>query len=194
MMTCLTGWKEADSSDVATGAVLLQKSPEDDKWHLITFYSKILTPVERNYEIYDKKMLAIVQALEEWRYFLEGSKHQIKIWTDHKNLEYFCTAKKLNWQQARWSLYLSCFNFELHHRSGVTMGKLDALSLRLDHGSGSDNNSNLILLRPKLFVVCTLEGLTLVGEEQGIIWEVRKAFGEASLEDEVSGAVQKLRE
>jgi RNase H-like domain found in reverse transcriptase len=88
---------EADSLDVATGAVLSQKSPEDDKWHPMTFYSKSLTPVERNYEIHDKEMLAIVWALEEWRHFLKGSKHQIKIWTDHKNLEYFLTAKKLNW-------------------------------------------------------------------------------------------------
>jgi hypothetical protein len=45
-----------------------------------------------------------------------------------------------------------------------------------------------------LFVVHLLEGLTLVGGECGILWEVRKAFGEASLEDEVSGAVRKLRE
>jgi RNase H-like domain found in reverse transcriptase len=66
---------EADSWDVATGAVLSQKSPEDDKWHLIAFYSKSLTAVERNNEIHDKEMLAIVWALEEWRHFLEGSKH-----------------------------------------------------------------------------------------------------------------------
>jgi RNase H-like domain found in reverse transcriptase len=127
---------EADSSDVTTGAVLSQKSPEDDKWHPIAFYSKSLTAVERNYEIHDKEMLAIVRALEEWRHFLEGSKHQIEIWTDHKNLEYFCTAEKLNRRQALWSLYLSRFNFELHHRPGVTIGKSDALSHRSDHGSG----------------------------------------------------------
>jgi RNase H-like domain found in reverse transcriptase len=180
--------------DVATGAVLSQKSPEDDKWHLITFYSKSLTPVERNYEIHSKEMLAIVRALDEWRHFLKGSKHWIEIRTDHMNLEYFCTARKLNRRQAHWSLYLSRFDFELHHRPGITMGKSDALSRRSDHGSGSDNNSDLVLLQPELFVVHTLEGLTLVGEERGILWEVRKAFREASLEDEVSGAVWKLRE
>jgi hypothetical protein len=41
-------------------------------------------------------MLAIVRALEEWRHFVEGAEHQVEIWTDHKNLEYFMTTKKLN--------------------------------------------------------------------------------------------------
>jgi len=76
--------------------VLSQQSPEDDKWHLISFYSKFLNDVEWNYEIHDKEMLAITCALEEWCHFLEGSKHKFDIWTDHKNLKYFMTEKKLD--------------------------------------------------------------------------------------------------
>jgi Integrase zinc binding domain len=72
--------------------------------------------------------------------------------------------------------------------------KLDALSCHSAHGSGSDDNSDLVLLQPELFVVRALEGLTLVGEECGILREVINTFGEASLEDEVSGVVRKLRE
>jgi hypothetical protein len=72
------------------------------------------------------------------------------------------------------------------------VGKLDTLSHHSDHGSGSDDNSDLILLRPELFVVRPLEGLTLVREEHGILREVKKAFREASLEDEVSGTVRKV--
>ena len=87
---------EADSSDFATGAVLSQQSPVDDKWHLVAYYSESLNTVEQNYEIHDKKMLAIIQALEDWRHFLEGARHTVKMWTDHKNLEYFMTAKTLN--------------------------------------------------------------------------------------------------
>ena len=100
------------------GATLSQQSPEDDTWHPIAFFSKSLSPVERNYEIHDKEMLAIMRALEEWQHFLEGAQLQFEIWTDHKNLEYFQTSKKLNRRQARWSLYLSQFNFTLHHRPG----------------------------------------------------------------------------
>jgi len=98
---------EADSSDFATGAMLSQQSPEDNKWHPVAFLSKSLSPVEWNYKIHNKEMLAIVRALEEWRHFVEGVEHRCEIWTDHKNLQYFMTAKKLNRRQARWSLLLA---------------------------------------------------------------------------------------
>ena len=55
----------------------------------------------------------MIGALEEWRHFLEGAPCRFETWTDHKNLEYFSTSKKLNPRQARWSLYLSQFNFML---------------------------------------------------------------------------------
>ena len=87
---------EADGSGVATGAVLSQLSREDGKWHPVALLSKLLSPVKWNYEIHDTEMLAIVRALEEWRHYLEGARHPIEIWTDHKNLEYFRTSQKLN--------------------------------------------------------------------------------------------------
>ena len=52
------------------------------------------------FKIHNKEMLAIIHALEEWRHFLEGATHLVEIWTNHKNLEYFMTAKKLNRCQA----------------------------------------------------------------------------------------------
>ena len=55
---------EADSSDFASRAVLSQQLPREEKWHPVAFYSKSLSPVERNYEIHDKEMLAIIHALK----------------------------------------------------------------------------------------------------------------------------------
>jgi hypothetical protein len=110
---------EADSSDFATGAVLSQQSLVDEKWHPVAFLSKSLSSVEHNYEIHDKEMLAIIRAMEEWRHFLEGAEHKFEVWTDHKNLQYFMTAKKLNRRQARWSLFLARFDFVLHHQCKV---------------------------------------------------------------------------
>ena len=54
---------EADASNDATGGVLLIKC-SDRKWRLVTFISKSLSNTERNYEIYDKEMLAVVRYLE----------------------------------------------------------------------------------------------------------------------------------
>jgi len=56
---------EADSSDFTSGAVLSQQLPEEEKWHPVVYYSKSLSLVEWNYEIYDKEMLAIICVLEE---------------------------------------------------------------------------------------------------------------------------------
>ena len=91
---------EVDASDFATGGVLSMKC-EDEKWRPVAYISKSLNEAERNYEIYDKEMLAIIRCLEAWRYFLEGAKDWFEIWTDHKNLEYFMKAQKLNRRQAR---------------------------------------------------------------------------------------------
>jgi transposase InsO family protein len=183
---------EADSSDVATGAVLSQLSKDDGQWHPVSFLSKTLSPVERNYEIYDKEMLAIVRALEEWRHWLEGARHQFEVWTDHKNLEYFRTARKLNRRQARWSLLLSRFDYKLYHKPGRTMGKPDALSRRADHGTGLHDNEDVTLLKPELFIVRALEGVELTGEEEEIMKEVRKGNREGRQEEAVAAAAKEL--
>jgi len=52
--------------------------------------------MKRNYEIHDKVMLAVIRGLENWRHFLEGTKFKFEVWTNHKNLEYFIKAQKLN--------------------------------------------------------------------------------------------------
>jgi len=56
---------KADSSDFASGAVLSQQLPREEKWHPVAFYSKFLSLVEWNYEIHDKEMLTIIHTLEE---------------------------------------------------------------------------------------------------------------------------------
>jgi len=137
---------EADSSDFASGAILFQQLPGEEKWYPVAFYSKSLSLVERNYEIYDKEMLAIIRTLEEWKHFLEGAQHLVEIWMDHQNLEYFMTAKKLNRCQAHWSLYLAHFNFKLIHHPGRSMRKPDVLLQRLDHNNGASDNKDVVFL------------------------------------------------
>jgi len=85
---------EADALEYATGGVLSMKC-EDEKWRLVAFISKLLNKVERNYEIHDREMLAIIRCLDEWRYLLEGAQSKFEIWSDHKNLEYFNEQPKV---------------------------------------------------------------------------------------------------
>jgi hypothetical protein len=107
---------------------LVQFSPNNLPWTKVAFLSKSLNMVEWNYKIHDKEMLAIIHALEKWQHFLEGAQLKFEVWADHKNLKYFQTAQKLNQWQAQWSLYLSWFDFLLHHKPRRSMGKLDTLS------------------------------------------------------------------
>ncbi|RAL67224.1 hypothetical protein DID88_007999 [Monilinia fructigena] len=69
---------ETDSSDFAIGAVLSQPG-QNEKYQPIAFYSRKLSPAELNYEIYDKELLAIVDAFREWRVYLEGSKYTVQV-------------------------------------------------------------------------------------------------------------------
>ena len=90
---------EVNISDYATEGVLSMEC-ENGRWILVTYLSKSLNEMEKNYKIHDKEMLAIIRGLENWRYLLESTCFKFEIWTDHKNLEYFMKVQKLNHRQA----------------------------------------------------------------------------------------------
>ena len=87
---------EMNASDYAMGRVLSMEC-EDELWRPVAFLSKSLNETERNYEIHDKEILAIIRGLEAWRHLLEGAQSKFEIWMDHKN---FMKAQKLNRRQA----------------------------------------------------------------------------------------------
>ena len=68
---------ESNASDYATGAVL--SIEKEGVWHPIAFSSHSMTPQEWNYLIADKEMLLVIQALKQWRHYLEGARHQFEI-------------------------------------------------------------------------------------------------------------------
>ena len=100
-------------------------------------------------------MLSVICALEQWRHYLEGAKHQFDIWNDHVNLQWFMKRQDLNCRQAQWVQYLSQFLFLWSHKAGSMMGKADALSHREDHTVGvADNNKGVTVISPSQ--VCSL--------------------------------------
>ena len=121
---------ETDASDYAVAAILSQIDPDTGEVHPVAFHSRTMQPAELNYEIYDKELLAIHDAFKAWRAYLEGPALPVQVVTDHKNLEYFATTKVLTRRQARWSEYLSGFNYVVRYRPGRLGGKPDALTRR----------------------------------------------------------------
>ncbi len=123
---------EVDASGVGVGAVLSQRARGDHKLHPCAYFSRRLSPAERNYDIGNRELLAVKLALEEWRQWLEGAKHPFLIWTDHRNLTYIREAKRLSSRQARWALFFNHFDFTLSYRPGSKNSKPDALSRQFD--------------------------------------------------------------
>jgi predicted aspartyl protease len=142
---------ETDSSGWCIGGTLLQLQPSG-MFHPCGFYSKKNSPAECNYEIYDKEMLAIVRCLENWDSDLR-SVREFQVRTDHKNLEYFMTARKLTERQMRWSLTLSKYNFTIMYIPGKENVRADALSRRdQDMPKGADpriDSRTIQLLKPQ---------------------------------------------
>ncbi len=122
---------ETDASDFPVAGILSQFD-EKNVLKPVAYYSKQLDKSERNYEIYDKELYAIVNSFQNWRHYLQGGSHTTLVLWDHKNLEYFMTTKKLTRRQARWSLTLAEFNFVISHIPGAT-NRSDLLSRRPDY-------------------------------------------------------------
>ena len=179
---------EVDASDYATGGVLSMECG-DGLWRPVAFLSKSLNETERNYEIHDKEMLAIIRGLEAWRHLLEGAQYKFKIWMDHKNLEYFMKAQKLNRRQARWALYLSRFDFILKHVVGTKMGKADGLSRRSDWKIGVDkDNSNQIFIKDNW--IRSMYEVVVEGPEVELVEKIKKA---RSKDEDVIKVVEKIK-
>jgi len=71
---------EVDTLNYATGDnTILFMEYEDGKWELVAYLSKSLNETERNYEIHNKKMLAVIRRLKNWRHLLESAKFKFKI-------------------------------------------------------------------------------------------------------------------
>jgi len=137
----------------------------------------------------NKDMLVVIRRLENWRHLLEGTRFKSKIWTDHKNLEYFMKVQKLNRRQARLALYLSRFNFTLKHVLGIKMGKIDRLSRRSDLKVGiENNNSNQIFIKDHW--IHNLYEIVVERPEVDIVEKINKARGK---DEEVVRVVKEIK-
>ncbi len=76
--------------------------------------------------------MAIVECFKHWRHYLEGTSQTIEVWSDHRNLQGFMRQPKINGRQARWLVYLTLYDFIIHHRPGL-LNPADGPSRRPDY-------------------------------------------------------------
>ena len=143
---------ETDTSDQALGSCLSQPDAEE-QLHPVAYCSRKFSGPELNYDVPNKELLAIVDAFEEWQAYLEGSRYPIVVYSDHKNLSYFTTTKKLNQRQVRWAELLASYNFQIHYWKGSENKLADALSQRSDLTTEETQERPLFIGKGKTLVL-----------------------------------------
>lgn len=127
---------ETDASKGAIAGILSQLVYNEQlgktQWRPIDFFSQKLSGPSLNYDTHDKELLAIIRSLEHWEKYLRGVPQAFELYTDHNNLKYFQTTKKLTERQCRWSEYLQRFDFAIQYRPGK-INPADGPSRRPDY-------------------------------------------------------------
>ena len=130
---CYFDWKKQcylkiNFSNIVNDEIFSQKQ-NDDLCYLIAFFFKNMSSIECNYEIYDEEHYAIIRSFKQWRFELKITNLSIKIFTDHKSLEYFMIIKKLIKRHIKWSEFFSQYNFVILYQFDAQNVKTDALIL-----------------------------------------------------------------
>jgi RNase H-like domain found in reverse transcriptase/Integrase zinc binding domain len=183
---------EVDASQYATGAILYQQD-EDEHWRPVGYYSKSFNEAERGYDIHDHELLAIVQGLEHWRHLLLSLPFKVMVISDHLNLKYYREPRKINRRVARYLPKLGEFNLQIVHKPGKT-NKADLLSRHPDFDQGKNDNEEVLVLPPELFINTvqvhqTLEDLVLESQ-QGKEEELKHLREEVGLQSRDNGWVK----
>ncbi len=126
---------------------------------------------ECNYEIYDKKLLIIIQAFEHWRSELKLINISIKMFIDHQALTSLMKDKKLSRRQMRWVQKLADFNFKIMYRSDKQNIKIDALTHQVDVVLRSFENERVHYQR---ITILTLNWMKIADLEKNISESIYK--------------------
>ena len=155
---------ETDASAFALGCILSQYPGK--RLHPVAFHSWKLHDAERNYEIHDKELLAILEPFREWKHYLLGADEPVMVYTDHQNLQYFLTTNVWNPRQIRCAQLFANFNFKIVYRPGSRGGTPDALSRRPENRpeEGATHREQSIL-KPEHFEIscCHRKDMIQVG-------------------------------
>ncbi|UYV82952.1 hypothetical protein LAZ67_22001514, partial [Cordylochernes scorpioides] len=114
-----------DASTLGIAGVLKQVHSAG-KAYPVQYFSRALRVHERNYTISELECLAIVESVEKFRVYLMGRK--FTIFSDHHALQWLKTIKNPSGRLFRWSLRLSCYEYEVRYIKGSLQHEADLLS------------------------------------------------------------------
>ena len=117
---------ETDACDYGIGAMISQKNDGIDQQ--IAYFSRSLNKAERKYSTTEKEALAIVEAIKQFRPFVNGS--QLTVVTDHKPLKWLESMQNPRNRGARWIMELQQYNYKVEYKPGKTHINADAISRR----------------------------------------------------------------
>ena len=168
-----------DASAYGVGAVLLQEGDKHPRKtsptkHPIAYYSATFTPTERNYDIYERELLALMKALAHWRPHLAGSTIPVTVLTDHANLTFWKSPHKVNCSIARWFAELQEYHLKIQHVPGKLHTSADLLSRPPGVDRGETDNQDITLLQPDAFI-----RLSSTEEPKDKWWELERWIGTA---------------
>ena len=146
-----------DASAYGMGTILSQEgelNPRTQKPMLcpITYYSSMFTPTKQNYDIYERDFLGVLKALKCFRPHIAATEIPVTILTDHVNQTHWKATRKVNWQVARWFAKLQDYNLVIKHVPGKIRTAPDMLSRPPGVDQGKQDNADIILLPPSMFV------------------------------------------
>jgi hypothetical protein len=106
---------EVDASNYAIGAVLMQQDGKKVA-HPVAFFSKTMNEAQRNYDVYNRELLALLEMFRHWRQYLHQAAHQVLVHTDHANLLFWKNPGDHNRRVARWHAELMDYDFKCPHQ------------------------------------------------------------------------------
>jgi hypothetical protein len=124
-----------DASQLAIGAVLMQRQPiggprsATTNERTVVFYSRQLSPTQRNYRAYDRELLAVEKAILHWRYYLQQA--SFLVYTDHQSIQHLFSQHLTHRQMSYFATILG-YDFTSKYWPGSKNEIADAPSRRYE--------------------------------------------------------------
>jgi hypothetical protein len=166
---------QMDTSGYGMVAILSQEgdpntsTPALVKWHKlvlhpIAYYSATFTPMEQNYNVYNRELLAIMKALAHWRQYLGWMKVPFTIMIDHANLQHWKSPQNLVQWVAWWHVDLQEYDYKIQYIPGKENAPPDMLSRQLGADKGQEDNQGIIVIPLGRFKISATGHITKEGK------------------------------